>query len=67
MLVPLHAGLRPGDEHHAPGHHKHEDGADGRGQVGIDALDADLAEDRCDQQKQTELTRSKRWWLCNQH
>ena len=22
----LHAGLRPGDEHHAPGHHKHEDG-----------------------------------------
>ncbi len=42
----LHAGLRPGDEHHAPGHHKHEDGADGRGQVGIDALDADLAEDR---------------------
>ena len=36
------AGLRPGQEHHAPAHQEYNGGANGRGQRGVHAVNADL-------------------------
>ena len=39
------AALGVGEEHHAPGHGHHHHGADGGGQVGVDAVDPHLGQD----------------------